>query len=183
MPLLVFPVAPSGRPEFADAFGLHRGTDIFAPEGTPVFAVDSGNARATEDPKGGTVLYLTSTDGTVYYYAHLAEYVGSYPRNVQAGEILATVGTTGNAQGKAPHLHFEIHPKGKEAIDPYPELLKVDPSRSEKLPVPVAPVPPIPINTKKKRAHPWSGLFSWALASRQLQPTFGVGNASVRGKP
>jgi murein DD-endopeptidase MepM/ murein hydrolase activator NlpD len=162
---------------------LHRGTDIFAPEGTPVFAVAFGNARATEDPKGGTVLYLTSTDGTVYYYAHLAEYVGSYPRNVQAGEILATVGTTGNAQGKAPHLHFEIHPKGKEAIDPYPELLKVDPSRSEKLPVPVAPVPPIPINTKKKRAHPWSGLFSWALASHQLQPTFGVGNASVRGKP
>lgn len=181
MPLLVFPVAPSGRPEFADAFGLHRGTDIFATQGTPVFAVDFGNVRATEDPKGGNVLYLRSTDGTVYYYAHLAEYVGQYPRKVDAGEILATVGTTGNAQGKAPHLHFEIHPSGKDAIDPYPELLKA--SRSETLPVPVAPVPPIPADVKKKRVHPLSVPSWWALASRQWQRTYGVGNASVWGKP
>ena len=181
MALRVFPVDPSGRPDFADAFGLHRGTDIFAPEGTPVLAVDFGNVRATDDPKGGTVLYLTSTDGTVYYYAHLAEYVGSYPRKVQAGEGLATVGTTGNAKGKAPHLHFEVHTKDKGTIDPYPQLVAVAPRGSEKLPVPVAPVPAIPLETKKK-AHQWSGPSSWASGSRQLPPTFGAGNAGAWGE-
>jgi murein DD-endopeptidase MepM/ murein hydrolase activator NlpD len=178
MALRVFPVDPSGRPEFADAFGAHRGTDIFAPAGTPVVAVDFGNARATDDPKGGMVLYLTSTDGTVYYYAHLTEYVGSYPRKVQAGEAVATVGTSGNAQGKAPHLHFEIHPHGtKDAIDPYLELVSVAPRGAEKLPVPLAPLPsnPLAVPTsnpvaKKKTVRARLGCSSW-WDSRRLQPT------------
>jgi hypothetical protein len=121
--LRVFPVAASGRPSFGDAFGSHRGTDIFAPRGTPVLAVDDGHIRADTDPKGGQVTYLRCADGAVYYYAHLDQYVGTYPRAVTAGEVIGTVGTTGNAQGTTPHLHFEVHPRGDhDTINPFPLL-------------------------------------------------------------
>lgn len=121
--LRVFPVAATGRPSFGDAFGSHRGTDIFAPKGTPVLAVDDGLIRAANDPKGGQVTYLRCADGAVYYYAHLDQYVGTYPRAVVAGEVIGTVGTTGNAQGTTPHLHFEVHPKGDhDTVNPFPLL-------------------------------------------------------------
>ena len=148
MTVRVFPVASSGRPSFADAFGAHRGTDIFAPRGTPVLAVDDGNARADTDPKGGTAAYLTTSDGTRYYYAHLDGYTGTFPRAVKAGDQIGTVGTSGNAAGKPPHLHFEIHPHGDAvSIDPYPALLDVAPAGSLRLPVPVMPLPPNPLRS------------------------------------
>ena len=131
MALRVFPVDASSSPRFADAFGSHRGTDIFAPAGSPVVAVDAGSARSDTDPKGGQVVYLGAPDGTVYYYAHLQDYNGSYPRAVSAGEALGTVGTTGDAQGKDPHLHFEVHPGGAStSIDPFPLLTAVAPAGS-----------------------------------------------------
>lgn len=119
----VFPVDLSARPQFADAFGTHRGTDIFAPVGSALLAVDDGAARADMDPKGGAVVYLRSDDGTVYYYAHLSAYVGEFPRRVTAGEPIGAVGTSGNAQGKTPHVHFEVHPAGGDAVDPFPLLV------------------------------------------------------------
>jgi murein DD-endopeptidase MepM/ murein hydrolase activator NlpD len=117
-----FPVDPRARPQFADAFGSHRGTDIFAPVGTALIACDDGDARAATDPKGGNVIYLKGDDGTVYYYAHLSSYTGQFPRRVAAGDELGAVGTSGNAQGKDPHLHFEVHPNGGDAVDPFPLL-------------------------------------------------------------
>jgi murein DD-endopeptidase MepM/ murein hydrolase activator NlpD len=179
--LRVFPVDVMGYPQFADAFGSHRGTDIFALTGTPVLAVDSGTVRAADDPKGGTVAYLKSTDGTVYYYAHLTDYVGTYPRSVSAGEVIGTVGTSGNAQGTTPHLHFEVHTTDRGTIDPYPELLAVAPSKSERLPVPVAPVPET-LDGKKKRVVPALVLPSWRLASHPSRQFYGLGVAVVRGK-
>jgi murein DD-endopeptidase MepM/ murein hydrolase activator NlpD len=121
--LKVFPVDASARPQFADAFGSHRGTDIFAAVGSVLRAVDDGDARAATDPKGGNVVYLRSDDGTVYYYAHLSSYAGEFPRRVAAGDELGAVGTSGNAQGKTPHLHFEVHPNGGDAVDPFPLLV------------------------------------------------------------
>jgi murein DD-endopeptidase MepM/ murein hydrolase activator NlpD len=121
-------VASSARPQYADAFGSHRGTDIFAAVGSAVLAVDDGDARAAQDPKGGNVLYLRADDGTVYYYAHLLSYAGAFPRRVSAGDELAAVGTSGNAQGKTPHLHFEVHPNGGDAVDPFPLLQNVAPT-------------------------------------------------------
>ena len=121
----VFPVDASARPQFQDAFGSHRGTDIFAPVGSALLAVDDGDARAADDPKGGSVVYLRSDDGTVYYYAHLSSYTGAYPRRVAAGDELGAVGTSGNAQGKTPHVHFEVHPNGGDAVDPFPFLVAV----------------------------------------------------------
>ena len=121
----VFPVDPRAHPQFAEAFGSHRGTDIFAAIGSALLAVDDGDARAAEDPKGGNVIYLRSDDGTVYYYAHLSSYAGQFPRRVAAGEVLGAVGTSGNAFGKTPHLHFEVHPNGGDAVDPFPLLVAV----------------------------------------------------------
>jgi hypothetical protein len=91
-----------------------------------VLAVDDGRIRADNDPKGGQVTYLRCANGATYYYAHLDQYVGTYPRAVRAGEVIGTVGTTGNAQGTTPHLHFEVHPKGdRETVNPFPLLQEV----------------------------------------------------------
>jgi murein DD-endopeptidase MepM/ murein hydrolase activator NlpD len=158
----VFPVEAAARPEFSDAFGSHRGTDIFAAAGSLVIAVDSGQVRNGIDPKGGQVVWLQADDGTVYYYAHLSTWVGTFPRRVSMSEEIGTVGTTGNAKGTTPHLHFEVHPNGLDAVDPYPLLLDVAPHGSLKLPVPVLPLPPNPLgSTPKKKAEP-PGLWFWA---------------------
>jgi hypothetical protein len=146
MAIKVFPVDAPAHPQFADAFGSHRGTDIFAPAGSPLLAVDSGDARADVDPKGGNVIYLRADDGTVYYYAHLQDYTGSFPRRVSMSEQIGTVGTTGNAQGKDPHLHFEVHPDGSSvSVDPYPLLLDTAPAGSLRLAVPKMPLPANPL--------------------------------------
>lgn len=120
-----FPVDTRSDPVFNDEFSsTHRGTDIFAPAGTPVLAVDNGNVRAAQESRGGNAVYLRATDGVSYYYAHLQEYVGVYPRAVRAGEIIGTVGTSGNAEGTAPHVHFEIRSNGI-VYNPFSELSRL----------------------------------------------------------
>lgn len=131
----VFPIdlEVTPRPYYASAFNdKHHGIDIFAPKGSNVFAVEDGDVRTADDPKGGTVAYLTTSDGTRYYYAHLDEYIGASPRKVKAGEVVGTVGTSGNAQGKAPHLHFQLALPEIGTVDPYQYLLDVDPKGREK---------------------------------------------------
>ena len=123
----VFPVDFAGKPYYAQAWNAsHHGTDIFAPRGTQVLAVASGQARQDDDPKGGTVVYLTTADGTKYYYAHLDEVIGTMPRAVRAGDIIGLVGNSGNAAGKATHLHFQVSEPGTGTVDPYPLLRDVD---------------------------------------------------------
>lgn len=129
MPVRVFPVASSGKPNYSDTFeapratGPHGGIDIFAAEGTPVFAVDDGEWKQASNRLGGTVGKLLVADGTEYYYAHLSGYEGP-SRNVKAGELVAYVGHTGNAATTPPHLHFGIYPPGHGVppIDPYDAL-------------------------------------------------------------
>jgi len=132
LPTLRFPLPESARYDYAQRFGAqHKGTDIFAERGTPVLAVASGKAEARTDPKGGKVVYLTAESGTRYYYAHLEDWTGDFPRDVRAGEMLGLVGTTGNAALTPPHLHFQVSPGAGEApIDPYPMLTAIDPHRS-----------------------------------------------------
>jgi murein DD-endopeptidase MepM/ murein hydrolase activator NlpD len=147
----LFPVDLTAKPKpsYAQAFGKsHHGTDIFAPRGTAVFAVDDGSVRQADDPKGGTVAYLTTKDGTKYYYAHLDEFVGLSPRLVKSGDVIGKVGNTGNAVGKATHLHFQVSLPGQGTVDPFPLLKDVEgsspssPSRGNALPPLVAPLPP-----------------------------------------
>ena len=121
---------------FVDTFGAprmtgtafehrHQGTDIFAPYGTPLRAVERGVVtRVGTDTLGGRKLWLVGSSGTRYYYAHLSGYAPDIAegRVVEAGELVGYVGNTGNARTTPPHLHFEAHPGGGAAINPYPLL-------------------------------------------------------------
>jgi len=100
----------------------HQGNDILAPRGTPVVASVSGVASANSNSLGGIAYFLHGSDGNTYYGAHLQGYgqLGS----VQAGTVIGYVGNTGDAAGGPTHLHFEIHPGGGPAVNPYPTLIK-----------------------------------------------------------
>ena len=156
----VFPV--SGPHTFTDSFGAprmpgtpfahsHQGTDVFAPPGTPLVAVERGIlVRVGTDVLGGIKLWLVGASGTRYFYAHLSAFAPGVVENklVEAGEVVGYVGNTGNAQGTPAHLHFEVHPGGGPAINPYPLLRMVDDVRlrlPSGAPAPAAPAPSAPL--------------------------------------
>jgi len=89
--------------------GVHKGIDIFAKEGTPVIAASPGLVVSAESiPDGGNVISVLGPKWRIHYYAHLQSinvHAGEY---VGTGKQLGTVGTTGNAVGKPPHLHYAI---------------------------------------------------------------------------
>lgn len=130
MSVSVFPVDRAAKPTFRDDWGeprgggtrTHKGTDIFAPRGSAVFATADGSALSRSENVGGNALYLTEPDGTSHYYAHLDEYAGEFPRSVRAGELVAYVGNTGNAADGPTHLHFQLRPGGGDSVNPYPSL-------------------------------------------------------------
>ncbi|HVM51577.1 MAG TPA: peptidoglycan DD-metalloendopeptidase family protein [Acidimicrobiales bacterium] len=99
----------------------HKGTDILAPRGTPVVASVSGTVRGHNSRLGGISYYLHGDDGNTYFGTHLQSLSGASGR-VSQGTVLGYVGNTGNARGGPTHLHFEIHPGGGRAVNPYPTL-------------------------------------------------------------
>lgn len=99
----------------------HQGTDMLAPMGTPVYAVEDGTInRAGNNGLGGIIVILQGKSGDQYYYAHNSANLVNTGQKVVAGEQIAKVGMTGNAQGTVPHVHFELWPGGGSAINPYP---------------------------------------------------------------
>ena len=100
----------------------HKGNDCSAPKGTPLLAVEAGRADCTSGGLGGTGINLYGNSGTLYYYAHLDRRLVACGQIVSRGQVIGTVGNTGNASGGAAHLHFEIRPGGGAAVDPYPYL-------------------------------------------------------------
>jgi peptidoglycan LD-endopeptidase LytH len=104
----------------------HQGTDVMAPHGARVFAfVDGVVSRESTSTNGGIQLYLQGDNGAEYFYAHLSGYAVSTGTRVRAGQLIAYNGQTGNAQYTAPHVHFEVHPGGGGAVNPYPILKPV----------------------------------------------------------
>lgn len=104
----------------------HQGNDIMAGAGTPIVAPVSGTVtRWRNGGAGGIAMYLWGSDNNEYYFAHNTRNIAAAGSKVGAGRQIATVGNTGNARGGAPHLHFEIHPGGGGAINPYASLVAV----------------------------------------------------------
>lgn len=99
----------------------HEGLDIFAPRSTPVLSATYGFiANIGENNLGGQTVSVIGPGGRYYYYAHLDSYAAdiSIGDEIPAGTILGFVGTTGNARGTPPHLHFGVYgPSG--AINPH----------------------------------------------------------------
>ena len=89
---------------------------MIAASGVPLVAVESGSVHFKNNRLGGNAVWLTGNSGTKYYYAHLSSFEGS-SRSVSQGEVIGYNGSTGNA-GIA-HLHFEVHPGGGRAVNPY----------------------------------------------------------------
>lgn len=119
------PCPVAGPVSFIDSWGApraghtHQGVDMMAAYGTPVVAIVSGTITyAAYDGSGGNMIFLSGDDGNAYWYLHNQQNLVSGGR-VSAGEQIATVGDTGNAAG-TPHLHFEYHPGGGAAVNPYP---------------------------------------------------------------
>jgi murein DD-endopeptidase MepM/ murein hydrolase activator NlpD len=117
---------PVGGPtSFVDSWGAprsghtHQGVDMMGSYGTPLVAIVSGTITyAAYDGSGGNMIFLSGDDGNAYWYMHNQEnfVTGGH---VTAGQTIASLGDTGNAAG-TPHLHFEYHPGGGSAVNPYP---------------------------------------------------------------
>lgn len=133
---IVFPV--EGPHAYVDSWHaprsggrLHKGSDIFAPTGTPTVATRNGvvdRASFIERGLGGIAFWIIADDGNHYYYAHLASIAPGIANGsvVKAGQVVGYVGDTGNARTTPPHLHFGIYPGGAEPVNPYPYLVVAD---------------------------------------------------------
>jgi Peptidase family M23 len=148
---IVFPVV--GAVSYQDDFGApraggpHQGIDIMAPRKAIAVATESGKIEFwTHSATAGCMLYLHGDSGATYEYIHLNNDLGKGNDNrgkcvagtayapglkdgahVQAGQQVGFVGDSGDANGIHPHLHFEVHPKGGKAVDPYPYLQAATP--------------------------------------------------------
>ncbi len=146
VPRLIFPVVAATK--YSDDFGAprpsggHQGNDLMAEKRSPVVAVEGGRVvKWTSSRNAGCMLYLHGRSGTTYMYIHLNNdrtlgndnrggcrngiaYAPGLTSNqrVRPGQLIAFVGDSGDANGIASHLHFEVHPNGGRAVSPYRHL-------------------------------------------------------------
>lgn len=137
---LAMPLAGLTAAQLRDTFNESRGgerrheaLDILAPAGTPVLAVADGRVEKLFDSERGglTVYQFDPTGRFAYYYAHLQRYAAGLAEGqpVRRGDVIGYVGSTGNADPAAPHLHFAVFELGPERqwwkgtpVNPYPLL-------------------------------------------------------------
>ena len=144
VPALLFPVV--GAVAYTDDFGqaraggTHQGNDLLAEKRAPVIAVEAGTIEYwTTSANAGCMLYLKGDSGTMYEFIHLNNDLTSANDNkgkcvqgtayavpngmhVEPGQTIGYVGDSGDANGIHAHLHFEVHPRGGKAVDPFPFL-------------------------------------------------------------
>ena len=125
------PVEDVNKSKVADTWGAprsggrsHEGQDIFAPKGARVLSATNGYVyKIGENNLGGQTVSVISSGGRIYYYAHLDQYAPGLKVGdpVTTRTLLGFVGTTGNAQGTPPHLHFGVYTFNYgSAINPLP---------------------------------------------------------------
>ena len=129
---LAMPVQDVTKKQVANTWGAPRGTDrthegqdIFAPKGTPIYSATTGYVyKVGENNLGGQTVSVIGAGGRVYYYAHLDQYAPGIEVGdpVSTRTLLGYVGTTGNAQGTPPHLHFGVY-TSSGAINPLPLIV------------------------------------------------------------
>ncbi len=144
---IVFPVI--GPAAYTDDFGdtrpqgRHEGNDIVSSWRAPAVAAEAGKVELTTNARAGCMVYLLGKSGTEYVYVHLNDDLTSrndnrgkcvpgvtFPKglktgqDVEAGQPVGYVGNSGDADGHAHHLHFELHPGAGAPVSPYPWLRK-----------------------------------------------------------
>jgi hypothetical protein len=143
VPRLVFPVVGpvTYKNDFGDPRGRmgHQGNDIMAVKKSLAVAAEAGTVTFwTGSSSAGCMLYLYGRSGTMYQYIHLnndrtmqndnkgkcvagTAYAKGLKNGarVKAGQPIGYVGDSGDANGIASHLHFEVHPNGRRAVSPY----------------------------------------------------------------
>lgn len=114
--------------------GVHKGIDIFAPRGRAVRAASAGVVVYTgELAQGGRVVLVLGARWRVHYYAHLDSIDVGIGRPVSSGTRIGSVGDSGNAQGKPPHLHYSVlsllpHPwRWDDATQGWRKMFYLDP--------------------------------------------------------
>jgi murein DD-endopeptidase MepM/ murein hydrolase activator NlpD len=125
---LIFPVA-GNRSVIRDKWGAsraggirrHKGIDIHARKGTPVVALCDGIiVERDHTPIGGKTLWLKSgNQAWSAYYAHLDKQLVREGQRVRKGQVIGTVGNTGNARTTPSHLHFGVK-RGNSWVNPLP---------------------------------------------------------------
>jgi murein DD-endopeptidase MepM/ murein hydrolase activator NlpD len=97
---------------------MHKGVDIAAPIGTPIMAAANGVVVKAGWNSGGygNLVDIQHTDGTVTRYGHNKRILVHAGETVEQGQQISEMGSTGFSTG--PHLHFEVHPLGKKAVNP-----------------------------------------------------------------
>jgi murein DD-endopeptidase MepM/ murein hydrolase activator NlpD len=137
---MALPIADLKLSDLHDTFShvhnghTHEAIDIMAPLGTPVHAAVSGTIRKLflSKPGGNTIYEFDEASEHAYYYAHLQRYADGLREGmrVERGDIIGYVGSTGNADPRAPHLHFGVFELGPARewwkgtpIDPYASLV------------------------------------------------------------
>ncbi|MEO5708959.1 MAG: M23 family metallopeptidase [Nocardioidaceae bacterium] len=111
---------------FGECSGLwshcHTGLDFAAPSGTPIHAIANGSVTSVGyDGSYGNKTVVTLEDGTELWYCHQTAYAVTTGQAVRAGEVIGSVGSTGNVTG--PHVHLEVRPGAGDPVDPYAAML------------------------------------------------------------
>jgi peptidase M23-like protein len=197
-PSIVFPVV--GPVKYYDDFGepraggRHEGNDILAPKRALAVAAEAGKVKFWKtSASAGCMLYLYGKSGATYLYIHLNNDLTSGNDNrgkciagtayakglrsgdtVQAGEPIAFVGDSGDANGLHAHLHFEVHPNGGKAVTPFPYL-----KRARHLLYAAAPGSLVSLTLKGRIAATPSGTLELSVDSLRASTGLRIANVGV----